>query len=102
MEALLLNHYFMAFYGWFAYNFLMLSIEKDKYDLEEKDMPYLAYTKKTWDNWVINLIFTLPFAAYGPDFVPLTETGLELSDGMYFLSPIAVQKLIQIIKNANK
>lgn len=50
-------------YGTVLWMALHLAATKDDYDDEDKDFPWLAYKRKTWDNWLVAIV-AIPFVAH--------------------------------------
>lgn len=87
MEEIFIHPLFAVLAGWFAWNVLMFSIEKDTFDKEKKIFPIGEYILYTWDNWLRSLVFipVLLFAGYkNLDLNPLVATEVGWND-LYFL-----------------
>lgn len=85
MENIITHPLFATFFGWFAFQLLMLSIYKDE---NEKTFNIGAYSKDNWDNW-LSSFFMIPvilfIGAKGLDLNPLSDNSSEINwhDGYY-------------------
>ena len=48
-------NFLISLAGWFAWNVMILRIDKDAYDTTGKTFPISEYASKTWDNWLASL-----------------------------------------------
>lgn len=90
--------------AWLAWNAIVLSIEKNKYDDEEKEFPLKTYASKTWDNWIASLLMipVLLFLGYkGLAIHPMAVLGsepLEWSDTYYLGAGFFTEAIMYGIK----
>lgn len=95
-----------AFFGWLAFNVIMLRIDKDKFDANDQKWPIGKYAQKTWDNWIASLVMipVLVWAGYKQlDFgVLLSDHSIKWSDAYYLCSGFATELVIVAIQKWNK
>jgi len=46
----------LVFLGWSIWNFALFTIEKDRFDDEDKPFPVGKYIRSHWDNWLLSAI----------------------------------------------
>jgi hypothetical protein len=92
-------NFLISIFGWLAWNFSILSIDKDKYDTTGKAFPLKEYAHKHWDNWIGSLI-TIPLLLYigyrGLDLNPLSAIDLHTvgwNDLYYMCSGFAFEAI---------
>lgn len=56
-------NFLISLAAWLAWNTIIFSVEKNKYDDEEKEFPFKAYAMKTYDNWLSSL-FMIPILLF--------------------------------------
>lgn len=108
IEAIIIHPIFAVLTGWIAWNVLLFSMEKDKFDAEQKEFPLLAYVERTWDNWLVSFVF-IPVLLYigykGLSLNPFDEHPIAWTDLYYLFSgfaPELVKYLINRWKNKSK
>lgn len=80
-----------AFFGWLAFNFIVLSLYKDE---NEKTFNLKAYSSEHWDNWIGSLISIPAFlflGAKGFNFEEIGVGGIKWSDAYFVLSGFAFE-----------
>lgn len=63
MNDIFIDPFFVAFWGWLAFNLIMLRITKDSDDDKSIDFHLKEYVKKSWDNWLTSLV-CVPIVLY--------------------------------------
>jgi hypothetical protein len=104
MEAAItfLLTYVATCYGTVLWMALHLAATKDDYDDVDQDFPWIAYKKKTWDNWLVAIV-AIPFVAhFGEEAVSLFIPGLVWSKMGYALSGLISQHLYFLFKKYRK
>lgn len=91
--------------GWLAYNIIVLSMEKDRYDEQHTAFPLKQYIGEHWDNWAASLVMVpvLLWLGYRQlDIIasPLDEHASRItwSDLYYLASGFATEFVIRLIK----
>lgn len=63
MDHIIIHPAFAALAGWLAFNLMLFRIEKDQADDHGKLFDLPGYVSRTWDNWLVSLIF-IPVILY--------------------------------------
>jgi len=102
-------NFYVTILGWLAYNVIMFSIEKDKYDSTHTTFPFRQYIGEYWDNWLASLIMApvLLWLGYKQlDIIsdPLSEhaSTIRWTDLYYLASGFATEFVINLIKRIKK
>ena len=101
MEEISQNPWFLGFLGWFAYNIIIFSTDKDIADEENRRFPIIVYVRKQWDNWLSTAILTFVWIIAGAEIVGASGHG-TWSNIMYLASPIFFQKIYGLLKTLRK
>lgn len=101
LETIFTHPLFAVFAGWAAWNVLIFSLEKDKFDKEKKVFPIVEYIGYTYDNWLRSLVF-IPVLLYigykGLGLNPLVGGELKWNDIFYLCSGFAPELVIYLYK----
>lgn len=85
-----------ALFAWLAFNVIVLRIEKDTFDSQNKGFPIKEYAAKTWDNWLASLVMipVLLYVGYKKlNLGVVGEHSIEWSD-LYYLGSGFITELV--------
>lgn len=97
-------NFLISIAAWIAWNAIVFSIEKNKYDEEGKEFPLKTYALKAYDNWLASffMIPVLLFLGYkGLAIHPMELLGsepLEWNDSYYLGAGFFTEAVMYAIK----
>lgn len=96
----------ITFFGWLAWNVVILRIEKGQYDDSGKAFPIKEYAQKNWDNWLASLVVGGLLLILGQNFMHIINlaesSNLTWNDAYYAGSGIITEVIIYAIAKYRK
>ena len=91
-----------ALFGVFLYNWLAFTIEKDKFDKDNKPFEFRDYSSKRWDNWIWSLLCVPLIVVYGEQLwyyvMEYFEKDWKFLDVLYLTAGVVAEGLYWLLK----